>query len=94
MIIDRTKYKMEEKENVLQKGWVAYSLWGLLLKYNPVSKMAVFGFMNPMFGVLLSAVLLKEQNQAFTLRGLVSLVLVCIGIYVVNQDFSAKKKTV
>lgn len=73
---------------------VAYSLWGLLLKYNPVSKVAVFGFMNPMFGVILSAVLLKEQNQAFTLRGLVSLVLVCVGIYVVNQDFSKKKKTV
>ena len=26
---------------------VAYALWGILLKYNPVSKVAVFGFMNP-----------------------------------------------
>ncbi len=73
---------------------VAYSLWGLLLKYNPVSKVAVFGFMNPMFGVILSAVLLREKNQAFTLRGLASLVLVCIGIYVVNQDFSQKKRKI
>lgn len=72
---------------------VAYSLWGILLKHNPVSKVAVFGFMNPVFGVILSAVLLKEQNQAFTIRGLISLILVCIGIYVVNQDFT-KKKTV
>lgn len=70
---------------------VAYSIWGILLKHNPVSKVAVFGFMNPVFGVILSAVLLKEQNQAFTLQGLISLVLVCIGIYVVNKDFSAKE---
>ncbi len=66
---------------------VAYSLWGILLKYNPVSKVAVYGFMNPVFGVILSAVLLKEQNQAFTIQGLISLILVCIGIYVVNKDF-------
>ena len=28
---------------------------GILLKYNPVSKVAIFGFTNPVFGVLLSA---------------------------------------
>lgn len=67
---------------------VAYSLWGILLKHNPVSKVAVFGFMNPVVGVILSAILLKEQNQAFTVKGLISLILVCIGIYVVNKDFS------
>ncbi len=69
---------------------VAYSLWGILLKHNPVGKVAVYGFMNPLFGVILSAVLLREQNQAFTLRGLVSLILVCIGIYIVNKDFAKK----
>ena len=69
---------------------VAYSLWGILLKHNPVGKVAVYGFMNPVFGVILSAVLLKEQNQAFTIQGLISLILVCIGIYVVNKDFSQK----
>lgn len=65
---------------------VAYSLWGILLKYNPVGKVTVFGFMNPVFGVILSALLLKEQNQAFTLQGLFSLILVCIGIYIVNRE--------
>ena len=64
---------------------VAYSIWGILLKHNPVSRVAVFGFMNPMFGVLLSALLLQEQNQAFTLQGLTALVLVCGGIYAVNR---------
>lgn len=69
---------------------VAYSIWGILLKYNPVGKVAVFGFMNPVFGVILSAVLLGEQNQAFTVQGLISLVLVCIGIYVVNRETAQK----
>ena len=41
----------------------AYSIWSLLLKYNPVSKIAVFGFMNPVCGVLLSALLLGEAQQ-------------------------------
>lgn len=64
---------------------VAYTLWGILLKYNPVSRVSVFGFMNPVFGVLLSAVLLGETDQAAGVTGLVSLVLVCIGIYIVNS---------
>ena len=41
----------------------AYSIWSTLLKYNPVSKIAVFGFMNPVCGVLLSALLLGEAYQ-------------------------------
>ena len=69
---------------------VAYSIWGILLKHNPVGRVAVFGFMNPVFGVTLSAILLQEQNQAFTMQGLISLILVCIGIYLVNRDFSGK----
>lgn len=62
---------------------VAYSLWGILLKYNPVSKVAVFGFMNPVCGVILSALLLDEKN-AVGVTCLVALVLVCVGIYIVN----------
>lgn len=70
---------------------VAFTLWGILLKYNPVSRVTVFGFMNPVFGVILSAVLLKENGQAFSLRGLTSLILVCVGIYLVNRCGSASK---
>ena len=64
---------------------VAYSLWGILLKYNPISKVAVFGFMNPVFGVILSAILLKESDSLGVMSG-VALVLVCIGIYIVNYQ--------
>ncbi len=63
---------------------VAYTLWGVLLKYNSVSRVTVFGFMNPMFGVLLSALVLGETAQAFSGKSLAALVLVCLGIYVVN----------
>ncbi len=64
---------------------VAYSLWAVLLKYNPVSKVAVFGFMNPVFGVILSALLLNEKNT-LGISSVAALVLVSIGIYIVNKS--------
>ena len=63
---------------------VAYSLWGILLKYNPVSRVSVFGFMTPVFGVVLSALLLQEHSQTLGLFSLAALLLVCCGIYIVN----------
>ena len=72
---------------------IAYTLWGILLKYNPISKVAVFGFMNPVFGVILSAWLLGEKEQAAGIKCILALILVCIGIYVVNYNKS-KKETV
>lgn len=64
---------------------VAYSLWGILLKHNPVSRVAVFGFMNPVFGFILSALLLKE-GSVMSLQTIMALVLVCLGIYIVNAS--------
>ncbi len=64
---------------------IAYSLWGILLKYNPVSKVTIYGFMNPVMGVLLSAIILGEIQQAFHLKNMIALILVAIGIYVVNR---------
>ena len=62
----------------------AYTLWGILLKYNPVGRVAVFGFMNPVFSFFLSALLLGEGSQAFGWPALLALLLVCAGILVVN----------
>ncbi len=62
----------------------AYTLWSILLKYNPVSKISAYKFMNPIFGVLLSFLLLQEKSQ-MGWQTLVALGLVCIGIYVVNN---------
>ena len=63
----------------------AYTIWSRMLKYNPVSKVAVYGFMNPVFGVILSAVLLKE-GSALGLVSVIALVLVCAGIVIVNRE--------
>ena len=62
---------------------VAYTLWGLLLKKNDVSKISIFGFMTPVLGVVLSALLLGEGGQ-LGIRHLVSLVFITAGIIVVN----------
>lgn len=67
---------------------VAYTLWSLLLRYNPVSKVTVFNFLVPVFGVILSTILLGEGG-IFSITTLGSLVLVCIGIMMVNSSKSA-----
>lgn len=68
----------------------AYSIWSILLKYNPVSKIAVFGFMNPVCGVLLSALLLGEAQQAFRPEALIALMLISLGIFIVNKGQEQK----
>lgn len=62
---------------------VAFTIWSKLLQYNPVSRVTIFGFSIPVFGICYSAVLLHEQ--AFTLRNLAALCLVCVGILIVNR---------
>ena len=79
--------------NLLYMGFIsagAYTLWGVLLKYNPVSRVSILGFINPVMGVLLSALFLGEGREAFSLTGLLALLLVSAGIIVVN--FSGKPK--
>lgn len=68
---------------------IAYTLWSLLLKHNPVSKISIFQFINPIIGVLLSALLLGENSQAFSYKGIISLLLVILGIIMI---FYKKKK--
>ena len=63
----------------------AYSVWSLLLKYHPVSKVSVYAFSNPVFGTILSALILHEALSVPFSRVLISLALVCIGIYQVNK---------
>ena len=62
---------------------VAYTLWGLLLKNNDVSRISVFGFMTPVSGVILSAILLGESGT-LGWQYAVSLLLVSAGIVIVN----------
>lgn len=62
---------------------VAFGLWTLLLKYNPVSKVAPFNFLIPISGSILSAIFLNEN--IFSWKNLIALSLVCIGILIVNK---------
>ena len=70
---------------------IAYSLWGILLKHNPVSKVAIFGFTNPVFGVLLSAWWLGEGSSELGINALIALILVSMGILIVNVHTTKAK---
>ena len=68
---------------------VAFSLWTLLLKYNPVGKVAVYGFTIPSFGVLLSGILLGET--IFSVKYLAALLFVSGGVILVNRNDAGKQ---
>lgn len=63
---------------------VAYSVWGILLKHNPVGKVAIYSFTNPIFSVFLSSVFLHETSS-FGIELVLALGLVCCGIWLVNR---------
>jgi drug/metabolite transporter (DMT)-like permease len=66
---------------------IAYALWGVLLTHNPISKVAVYGFMTPVLGVILSAILLGE-HEVIGFKSMIALLLVSGGIFIVNSSGS------
>lgn len=68
---------------------IAYTFWGTLLKYNPVSKVAIFCFMTPVFGTVLSVLILKEEGFD-PVMGAVALVLITVGIIMSNLQKNDK----
>ncbi len=62
----------------------AYSIWTMLLTYNPVSKIGIYNFIIPIAGTILSAIFLKEE--IFDVKYLISLIFVCLGIIIVNKS--------
>ncbi len=65
---------------------VAYSLWGMLLKHNPVSKVSIYSFTTPVFGVILSEIILTEDSNVNYINLVITLVLVCTGIILMNYS--------
>jgi drug/metabolite transporter (DMT)-like permease len=61
----------------------AFALWSLLMKHNPVGMLAVFNFLIPVFGVLLSGLFLHEPVLAW--KNAAALALVCGGIWLVTR---------
>jgi drug/metabolite transporter (DMT)-like permease len=58
-------------------------VWAQLLKHNPVGKISVYCFLNPVFGVILSGIILGDEFM--NLNTLAALVLVSLGVYIVNR---------
>jgi drug/metabolite transporter (DMT)-like permease len=70
---------------------VAYSLWGILLKHNPVSKVTVFNFTTPVFGVLLTMLFLPgESSSVNPINLVVTLILISTGILLLNYRKAGK----
>ncbi len=63
----------------------AYTIWSLLLQRHPVSRITVYAFLNPVFGVLLSALLLGEGKILNIPRCILAMLLVCAGVWLVNR---------
>jgi len=68
---------------------VAYALWGVLLKHNPVSRVTIFNFSTPFFGTVLSILMLPESAGTGVLNIIATLLLVSAGIFLLN--FQPKK---
>ncbi len=63
-------------------AFVSYLAWFFLVHTYPVSRLAAFSFLTPVFATIAGVMLL---NEPLTLRVLISLILVSIGIYIVNR---------
>ena len=70
---------------------IAYTVWSVLLKYNPVSRIAPFMFLQPIFGVTLS-LLLYGGEMGDLPRYAAALALVCLSIVIVGKGQRAEKK--
>ncbi|MFK0299310.1 DMT family transporter [Brevundimonas sp. NPDC090276] len=68
---------------------VAFAVWSLLLKHNPVGMIAAFNFLIPVFGVSLSAIFLGESLLRWSY--LAALILVCAGIWLVTRPSTPAK---
>jgi len=63
---------------------VAYTIWGVLLKFNPVSRIAPFMFLQPIFGVILSILFFGGVQESLG-KYAAALVLVCLSILIINR---------
>ena len=73
---------------------VAYALWGILLKHNPVSRITIFSCTTPLFGVILSTLMLSEDSGVRPINLALSLLLICLGIFILNYIPKKKKNNI
>ena len=61
---------------------IAFSVYNQLLQYHPVGKIAIFNSLIPVFGIILSCLLLREP---FLLKYIAAAALVAAGVYIINR---------
>ena len=61
----------------------AYTLWSALVSYNPVGRVSIFGFIIPVSGSILSAIVFGDD--ILRVEYLLALILVSAGIIIVNK---------
>jgi drug/metabolite transporter (DMT)-like permease len=69
-------------QGILVAG-ISYLLWFFLVHTYPISQLSAFTFLTPVFATIAGVVLISEP---LTLRLILSLIFVSVGIYVVNRQ--------
>lgn len=62
---------------------LAFTIWTLLIKYNPVGEISIYNALTPIFGTILSGVLLGDD--VFNIKSIMALFCVSLGIFIVNS---------
>ncbi len=72
---------------------IAYCLWNVLLKHNPLSLMSIYKFMEPLFGVIVSAVVTAVMYHQNSLgwEYIPALLLLLLGIIIGNIKIKKKE---
>lgn len=66
-----------------------FSLWTALLKFHDASRISVFNLLVPVFGTVLSGLMLGEN--VFRIETLISLILISLGIAFVNMNLKNRE---
>lgn len=70
---------------------IGFSLYNKLISCNPVGEIAIFNSLIPIFGSVLSCIILGEE---FYIKYLFAGIFVVAGIYIINTPKTFKKKTI
>ncbi len=62
---------------------IGFSLYNMLILYNPVGKIAIFNSFIPVLGAMLSCLILKER---FSYRYVISAICVTAGVFIINSE--------
>lgn len=69
---------------------LAFAFWTVLLKYNKAGELSIYNFLTPVFGAILSAILVPGEN--FNLAIIGAIAMVAIGIMAINYRGNAINK--